>query len=473
MFIYWFFFSLYCLTALVIGFWPSKKKTKDDCFWTAGRNLNGFSAGISISAGFMSVSWSCVYAVQLFYWYGVGAIWIMTIPWLLSLGLIYVLASRYRKLSAFSQPEMVGNAFGESTKRWVAVALIFVFLVWGGAEIFIAAKLLAPGLGISTALTIFLISLVVGLYSSAGGFGAVVSTDKLQYTLVALYILIIAGLAYVGLGDEVSIKVLISQRGMKDTGVSHILFSPGILIIATTFLAYIPGWAFETDLWIRVQASRDPAAAKKSILFAGINAFLFVGVIPLFIGLSALQIFPAVNGSYPEILGYEGDAIFSALVGQFAPSWVIPILILGLVAAAMSTIDTCVHVIALGLSYDLKIIPKHKHRTSVIIAVLASFIFALNADSLWDIFYLSSGILTTAVAFPVAAIFISNVNKNGVTWSSAFGLIGTIMSYFLEKHSILDMLLPAALAGSGLGFILIGILLAILGYLIGRSSLVS
>ena len=80
-----------------------------------------------------------------------------------------------------------------------ATALFFVFLVWGGAEIYVAANLLAPGLGISTGAMILIIAAVVGTYSTMGGFRAVVSTDKLQYGVVVLYILAMAWLAWIGL----------------------------------------------------------------------------------------------------------------------------------------------------------------------------------------------------------------------------------------------------------------------------------
>ena len=147
----WIAVLLYGAMAIALG-WQAHRKTEDGAeFWTAGRSLSAGSVGLSISAGFMSVSWSCVYAVQLFYWYGLGALWLITIPWLLSLAGIYALARRYHALPAFSQPEMVGQRFGAGARRTVALALTFVFLVWGGGEIYVAATLLAPGLGISVA----------------------------------------------------------------------------------------------------------------------------------------------------------------------------------------------------------------------------------------------------------------------------------------------------------------------------------
>ena len=454
-----------------MGWAAHRKKDEGAAFWTAGRSLSSLSVGLSISAGFMSVSWSCVYAVQLFYWYGIGAVWLITIPWLIALAGIYLLSKRYHHLQAFSQPEMTALKFGKGVSRMIALALAFVFLVWGGAEIYVAGTLLAPGLGISVQWVIFIVSLVVGVYATLGGFRAVVMTDKLQYSIVALYIIAMAWLAGKGLkAAHVNLSDL-AVTGAK-SGVSWANFwAPGLAVIVLTLIAYLPGWIFETDLWLRVQAARDDRSARRGVIIAGVNGFLFVGVLPMFIGIAALFIFPMEGGVFPAVIGNQGDAIFSALVTRYAPGWLAVLFSVGLTAAAMSTIDTCVNVMALSLGYDFAQIHKRPHaerwnKLVTIGAVLAAFIFALNTESLWDIFYLSSGILTTSVAFPVAAVFMKKVHPRGVFWSSVSGFCGTILFYFLESKGVLNSIEPVWLLDSGLGYILWGMVFAIAGYFI-------
>ncbi len=469
----WLAVSLYAAAALAIGWYGYRRHEHGADIWTAGRGLGAGAVGLSISAGFMSVSWSCVYAVQLFYWYGLGGLWLITVPWLLSLGGIYLLARRYHALPAFSQPEMVGSRFGPGARRTVAVALAFVFLVWGGAEIYVAASLLAPGLGISPAAAIVGISLLVAAYASLGGFRAVVATDKLQYALVALYVLAVAWLAREGLAAASSPLLPSGElTPLRHGGNWTDLASPGVAIIALTFVAYLPGWLFETDLWVRVQAARDDRAARRGVLIAGANSLLFVGVLPLFIALAALALFPLENGQPPAALGNDGDAIFAALVERFAPPWMAALVAVGLVAAAMSTIDTCANVMALAIGYDLLELHRRSgtdrgSRLVTAAAVAASCVFALNTESLWDIFYLSGGVLTTAVAFPVAAVFLPWASPAGVRWSAILGLAGTATAYFAESRGLLAALEPAWLADSGLGFILWGLAAAAAGYLLG------
>ena len=130
---------------------------------------------------------------------------------------------------------------------------------------------------------------------------------------------------------------------------------------------------------------------------------------------------------------------------------------------------------ALSIGYDLlsrgpAATAGTRSRWVTIAATAGTVLFALNTQSLWDIFYLSSGILTTAVAFPVAAIFMPKVRKAGVAASSLAGLAGILLAYFLEVYGPLKDWEPAWLADTGLGFILWGILAATAGYLVGGRS---
>ncbi len=473
---YWAGFVLYAVIVIGIGVYVWLKDKKSQCatdnnaYWEASRNLSSWSVGLSISASMMSISWSCVYGVQLFYWYGWGGAWLLIIPWLITMAGFYLFSAKFRSMDAFSQPQLLEKRFGPRTRQLLAPALIIVFITWTGAEIYAAGQIIAPFLGISHTWTLFLITMVVAVYTYTGGFEAVVSTDKIQFALVAFFITVIAYLGWQALPAEASLL----RIPTPPKAVNHwALLTPGLALILVTFFAYLPGWLIETDVWIRLQAARDNRTARRGILIAGINSFVFVGIMPLIIGLSALILFPPQQGAIPPQI-QDGALIFTVFMKEFAPTGLSILLAVGLIAAAMSTIDTCGNVVALSFSHDL-MEPLFKDRwdavqlntlarVSSVGAILIAFVYAVFTESLWDIFYLSSGILTTTVFIPVISSFFPSTQARQVNRSIAAGLMATLLFYFLESRGLMNALEPSALEETGLGYIFWGFLFALGGF---------
>ncbi len=478
---YWLGFLLYSVIVIAIGFyvwWRDKQKGKaqdNQAYWEASRNLSAWSVGLSISASMMSVSWSSVYGVQLFYWYGIGGGWLLIIPWLLTMAGFFIFAPLFRKFEVFSQPQLLSKRFGPATGRLLAPTLILVFLTWAGAEIYAAGILIAPFLNLSLPKTLLLITVVVAIYSYSGGFEAVVSTDKIQFALVAIFISVIAFLGWNALPEDAVLwQTPVPPKAIGQGG--SLVFSPGWVLILLTFVAYLPGWIVETDVWIRLQAARSNREARKGIAIAGLNSAIFVGFLPFVIGASALLLFPPVNGQVPAEI-QDGALIFTVFMQKYAPLWLNLALSVGLIAAAMSTIDTCGNVAALSFSHDLLEPVLRKRwpakrvnafaRWSSVGAIFLAFVYALFTNSLWDIFYLSSGLLTTTVFIPVVSSFFKSTRAIQVKLSIIFGFVGTLLFYFFESHHVLTSIEPPAVADTGLGYILWGLLLAFLGFVIG------
>lgn len=479
-FYYWLGFIFYSIIVVAIGIfvWYRDKKVgkeiDNSAFWEASRNLSSWSVGLSISASMMSISWSCVYGVQLFYWYGWGGIWLLSLPWLITMLGYFSFAPRFRKFKTFSQPQLLDRHFGSATRQLLAPALIIVFTTWTGAEIYAAGKILSPFLGLSLNWTLFLITAVVAIYTYSGGFEAVVSTDKFQFVLVAFFIGIIAFLGFKALPEGSSLWTIPTP---PKANLTHKFLTPGLALIAMTFFAYLPGWLIETDVWIRLQAARSNAAARGGILIAAVNSFIFVGIFPLIIGLSALILYPPENGIIPSHL-QNGALIITVLMQEYAPLGLNMFLAVGLIAASMSTIDTCGNVVALSFSHDLlepglknKWSPRQLNklaRISSVAAIFISFLYAIFTESLWDIFYLSSGILTTTVFIPVVSTFFKSTKPVQVKLSISFGLVATLLLYFGESRGLLQVVEPNAIAETGLGYIIWGFLFSLTGFVIGR-----
>ena len=481
-FAYWLGFGTFCCIVIGIGLRiylreaHAGKQMSSNEFWDAKKSLSASSVGLSISASMMSISWSCVYGVQLFYWYGLGAAWLLVIPWLMAMAGFYLLASRFRNLRAFSQPEMVGQRFGTRTRQLLAVPLAMVFLIWCGAEMYAAAIILAPLLGTTKYVMLTLIASVVATYSYLGGFAAVVSTDKFQYFLAAFFI---ATMAFFGgqavLQQTTFNNFLTSLPTPPKTTTSAIsFFAAGPALIIMTIVSYLPGWLVETDVWIRLQAARSDTKARQGVVIAATNSFIFVGALPMLIGLSALYLYPPINGVIPPELK-DGATIFVRLMQDYSPVWLNVFLGVGLAAVAMSTIDTCGNVAALSACYDI-VTPALREKSSpqllqlsrrmTVLALVSAFFYSLCIESLWDIFYLSSGILTTTIFLPMIAIFLPNTKPQQVQAAIITGFVSTLLFYFLEDRGHLQAFEPPWLSATGLGYILWGFAASLLAFVI-------
>ncbi len=487
--VYWIGFVAFCIMVIAVGYRAFRRDVKTQPgidthdFWSASRSLSATSVGLSISASMMSISWSCVYAVQLAYWYGLGALWLLTIPWLMAMAGFYVLAPRFRRLKAFSQPEMIGQCFGRRARQLLAMPLAFVFLIWCGAEIYAAANTLAPLMNTSPQLLLFLIAVVVATYSGLGGFSAVVATDKAQYAFVATFIFTIAFLGWQEVTRHETLASFFAnlpappKSSLKSTAPPALdIFSAGAGLVVLTLIAYLPGWLIETDVWLRLQAARSLSSARRGVLIAATNSVLFIGICPLIIGLCALYLYPPVNGVIPPALK-DGAAIFSVLMQAHLPVWMGVLLSVGLAATAMSTIDTTGNVVALSLSYDL-IEPSLKNpspamkeklvRIMSAASIGLAYLYSLFIDSLWDIFYLSSGVLTTTVALPMLALFLTSVRREQVHAAIVGGFVTTLICYFAESRGLLASIEPAWLSATGLGYILWGLAGSIVSFLLAK-----
>jgi len=398
-------------------------------FWTEGRSISGFKAGISLSATFMSISWSVVYGIEVFLKHGIAGFFILSLPWLIVLGIFFYFAPKLRNISVFSQPELISEKFGQSAGKLAAIPILLVFIIWGGAELDIAASLLSSTTGISQPILLVVIFLTISVYMSLSGTNAVILTDVIQYVLVALFFVIIY---FTGL-----------KHGTVNKDVFH--FSLGkinFFFIFLTFLAYLPGWLAETDIWVRLQVTKNGKEARIAMGIAFLNSILFVFIFPMLVA-SVIK--------KDVIAGVDG---VSSLLLLISNPYIAGFAAIGLIAASMSTIDTCTNVSAMTLSYDLtKTKTNKKNILSVWVAGGCSVLFALYSNSLKDAFYLSSGILSTSLFLPIVSCYLKNPNKKAVKWVLKFAPLITIGFYFLEQKKILFLK-----NGEGISYILFSLI---------------
>ena len=426
-------YLIYSAIVIVFSFISKSKEETTESFWTDNRQVSGLRAGLSLSATFMSISWSVAYGIEVFLNYGFGGFFVLSLPWLIVLAIFFIYAPKLRDIPVFSQPELIRRRFGERAATFSAIPILIVFIIWGGAELAVASKIIGKATDMPFLIVLFFSVLVIAIYMSLSGVEAVIVTDVIQYSLIAVFfvILVIAG----------------NNSGVENPSVFVFdLKKINPFFIFLTLIAYLPGWLVETDIWIRLQVTKNGEEARKAMGVAFINAILFVFIFPMIVA----YFVPSNFKSGEEAVFY----LISILKNKF----ILSIVAIGLVAASMSTIDTCLNVAAMTLSYDLK--KKKSKKFNIVSIWIASILAALSGiyfDSLKDAFYLSSGIFSTTLFIPVIAAYSKRNFKKGVEAVLISAPFATILFYLLEKYQILQI--PDA---NGIGYILISMAFSVI-----------
>ncbi len=420
-------------------------------YYVGGRRMGGIALGISFFATYSSTNSFVGFSGQA-YTYGV--------PWLLLAPIIVVfslvawgwIAPRLRdvteSLDSITIPDFMGFRFGSNVARFAA-ALIVVFasLLYMTAVFKGAGSLLGAFLDIPYVSAIVLVLVIVIAYTAVGGFISVVKTDVVQGVIM------MAAAVFLFVGTVRASGGLMSFFDVQDLAEGAPLFSwdaampfPVLLgiIVAGTFKLVV-----EPRQLSRFYALEDRHAARAGMLTSTL-AFLFVYLMLVPIGIYARNLFPTgiadTDMVVPEIL--SGGAVFHPVVGAF--------LVLAMIAAAMSSLDSVLLVVASTCQRDLvSVIRKSRTEASALLATkvyvvvfaIATAAIALNPPGGIVTLTSFSGSLYAACFFPALVFGLYWKRGNGVAVVASFAIgVATLLFWrYLPLGDLLHPVFPAIL----------------------------
>jgi len=479
---FWIVVSIYIAAVLFIGFRIRHGyKTKGESqleFWIAQRQLPAWWLAASLTAGWLMLGW-IGFGMSQIYMYGATGLWILPIPWIILCFIIIAVVPFYRRVGAVSLPQMIEKRFGISGRTLLAIFSFFVFIIWTEAETFMAGTLLSPFLGIDPRWCMVLVIVPVIIYTYLGGFRAVVTTDVLQFSLMAVFIIILTYVAVssainVANGNVIDALSKIAPPWSGEGQVFNLNFL-GIGFPIILLIGYLPGWLIEQDLAVRMQAAKSTKEARKASWLGLVLIGTFVIILPAIIAFCSLVIFPPSAGAANEAIGANALGIISALIAKL-PLAVAAFMVVGILAAQMSTIDTFANVSAMPLHFDIidpilarkKVAEKFRLSTAKIISVfvlLVALVLAFMSESLNDVYYISSGVLSACIAVQVFFIFWRRTTLPAIITSSIIGFIGTVGGYFFEYRVALtnpEILPPFLRSSVGYNYIAFGVILSLI-----------
>jgi len=343
-------FAVYLVVVFGIGvFGYFATKTFED-FALGGRGMKDWVVGLSAQASDMSI-WLLVGLPATAYAMGFSAVWI-------GVGVIcgtafnwFFLSKRMRRYSGLLGSMTVLDFLEERVrddygviKLVGSISLVLFYTISTSGEFIGAGKILNAVFGYTFFTGVLIGGALVLVYTLVGGFIAVSYTDVLQGVVMAVAVVLLPVVGFVGIGSVAGGLTELQQASGAAPGIFG--GSTGFMTLVG-FLAGTLGIGFgypgQPHITVRYMSIDDHRNLRRASLI-GMVWVIFATYGAIFMGWAA--------GAY--VGGIENtDQVMPLLAQELLPGWLVGILMAGAIAGMMSTSDSKFLVATNAVSYNL------------------------------------------------------------------------------------------------------------------------
>lgn len=364
----------------------------------------------------------------------------------------YLMAPIYMKHRATSAYMLLETQLGLAARTTGAVMFILLRLMWMSTLIYFASKAMLVMLGIGDQ-WLPVVTLTTGciaiFYASLGGLRAVVVTDSIQFTLLfggALLVIATVTFDMGGFGwlptewneswDEQPLFDI--NPAVRVTMVGSILYS----VLWWVFTAGGDQTAIQ-----RFWSTKDTTAAKRSFLVNSLAGGAVAMVLTL-IGFALLAFYQADPSRLPEgkTIAEHADDLFPYFISNHLPVGLSGLVMCGMFAAAMSSIDSGINSITAVVTTDLverhrseKLTEKSRVRLAcwlsltigLVVVLLSSFVIGQVPGNFLEQAKRTFGLLVTPMFLLFFfALFIPFATQ----WGAIFGAVAGFGASFVIAY---------------------------------------
>lgn len=316
---------VYSLVVIGIGLGARKKVTSQNGFFVAQRQVSlAFVAGSLVAT---AVGGSVTVGMAgLGFERGLTGAW-----WLLvgSVGLVilgFFLASKVRREALYTLPELVERQYD---RRVGLAASILIVIAWVGVvagQIVAAGKVLSIlGIG-SSNLWMVIFTVVLLAYTVMGGQLSVLRTDLYQTIMIYAGIFVGLGLLLHRVGGLEGLRVSLPQDFFSFPLSAQFDWKAFLSLLILVGATYVVG----PDMYTRLFCARNEETAKRATFLSALF-FIPLAFAIVLMGMGARVLYPQIS---PE------QALPQVVSGILSP-WLGGLVVAALVAAFMSSADTC------------------------------------------------------------------------------------------------------------------------------------
>tara|TARA_E500000075_G_C6974641_1_gene312847 strand:+ start:21 stop:1655 length:1635 start_codon:yes stop_codon:yes gene_type:complete len=345
----WIVIFAYLLCMFSIALITGRRQKSSSDYFLAGRSFSSGSLAASTLATQCSTNSLLGAPAFVGFSLGGGLIWLqyeLAVP-IAMLILLYILGPA-RRLGVTSIYEVVDRNIGRRSRLTAAGCFLFFRSVATGVTVYGSSLILSFLLGIDLFMAVFLIMGLTIFYDLLGGLAAIVASDILQLFLLTTAIIFALAI----LGDAIDWDFFLTDRGetlSNDWGFAGNDYGFWPMLFGGIFL-YAAYYGCDQSQSQRILASRSEEETKQILMFNGIFRFPLV-LLYCFLGLglaSLAQIDREFILSLPLLVDGTPNynLVFPVFVMNYFSPGFVGLVLVGLIAAAMSSIDSSINSLA-------------------------------------------------------------------------------------------------------------------------------
>ncbi len=350
------FVAIYLVAVLAGGWFFSRRSGSTEDFFVGGRRVPWPAVLLSITATeisavtFLGVPGTGYEGDLSYLQFGVGSLAARFVVAFLFLGAFY-------KVGCVSIYQYLGSRFGGGSQKTGAVFFLVSRLNASAIRLLLAATGLAVFFAVPVPVAVLVFTGIALIYTAAGGIRAVIWTDCIQ-----AFVFIGGGIAALGyflfqigwdpFWTEAAASGKLKVFHWSPDGEASWLSDWNLF-----YLACLNGLVMTTaalgcdqDLTQRMLTCRSVGRARWSVILSGFLGIPVAGVF-LLVGV-ALFIWTGHGGATPpESVG--PNQVFAWFIAEMAPAGLRALLLVGILATAMSSLDSALNALSSSVVYDL------------------------------------------------------------------------------------------------------------------------
>ncbi len=341
----YFIILLYFILLIIMGWHFARREKSTDDFFIASQRIPWWAAGISIFGTQLSAITFLAAPAKSYAEDWVYFLVNMTII-LIAPFVVYLYLPFFRKIKITSAYEYLEQRFNLAVRLFGSIAFLLFQIGRMGIVLFLPAIVLSTATGINVYACIIVMGVLATIYTAMGGIEAVIWTDVTQVFVLAggalVSLIIIAANVDGGFSGIVSEGLVHGKFYMFDLTWNGVMEMLWIVVIGNIFATAIPYTSDQTVIQRYLTTPTEKQAAKA----IWTNAALSFPISILFFGLgTALFVF---YKSQPALLDptLQTDAIFPLFIVHQLPAGVAGLVVAGIFAASMSSLDSSLNSMA-------------------------------------------------------------------------------------------------------------------------------